>query len=323
MGGGALSSQVSRLVGKEVSKRLVKLLSSPLAREEAVVCDAKRALQMQERSTSSCNNKTLSRISKFTAFSKKFNPLPEVEEKVAHKSNKVAFTLAEVLITLGIIGIVVALTLPTVITNYQKRDIATRLKKDYSQINQVLQRINAEHGDIQIFTQSPNVFVPNYILPQYNGAKLYTTPNISNRHEKAMCYHANDPLSGANRAQYADLGKNGYISTPFMGYTTSIELPDGTCLGFNNSTTTNWANVQVFIDVNGSNKGPNILGNDLFYFSYDANTNSVKPYGYQYEETYCGTAVPNGVMHRGAGCAMKIMRDGWEIKKDYPWKGKR
>ena len=99
-----------------------------------------------------------------------------------------------------------------------------------------------------------------------------------------------------------------------------IELPDGTCLGFNSSTNISWANVQVFIDVNGSNKKPNILGKDLFYFSYDPNTNSIKPYGYQYEETYCGRAVPNGVMHRGAGCAMKIMRDNWEIKKDYPWK---
>lgn len=185
-----------------------------------------------------------------------------------------------------------------------------------------MQRINADYGDVQVFSYSPSVFVQNYILPYYNGAKLYNTPNVANRHEKAMCYHENDPLSGSGRSQYNDLGnsRGGYISTPFLGGTTSIELPDGTCLGFNSSTNISWANVQVFIDVNGSNKKPNILGKDLFYFSYDPNTNSIKPYGYQYEETYCGRAVPNGVMHRGAGCAMKIMRDNWEIKKDYPWK---
>ena len=235
---------------------------------------------------------------------------------------KIAFTLAEVLITLGIIGIVVALIMPAVVTNYQKKEIAVKLKKDYSQINQVLQRINADYGDIQVFSYSPSVFVQNYILPYYNGAKLYNTPNVANRHEKAMCYHENDPLSGSGRSQYNDLGtpRGGYISTPFLGGTVSIELPDGTCLGFNSSTNISWANVQVFIDVNGSNKKPNILGKDLFYFSYDPNTNSIKPYGYQYEETYCGKAVPNGVIHRGAGCAMKIMRDNWEIKKDYPWK---
>ena len=226
-----------------------------------------------------------------------------------------AFTLAEVLITLGIIGIVAALIMPAVITNYQKKEIAIKLKKDYSQISQVLQRINADYGDVQVFSYSPSVFVQNYILPYYNGAKLYHAP--ANNSEKAMCYHENDPLSGSGRSQYNDLDnpKWSYISTPFSGGAPSIELPDGTCLGFNSSTNISWANVQVFIDVNGSNKKPNILGKDLFFFSYDPNTNSIKPYGYQYEETYCGRAVPNGVMHIGAGCAMKIMRDNWEIKK--------
>ncbi len=44
-------------------------------------------------------------------------------------SKKAAFTLAEVLITLGIIGVVAALTIPTVITNYRKAHIATSLAK--------------------------------------------------------------------------------------------------------------------------------------------------------------------------------------------------
>lgn len=231
-----------------------------------------------------------------------------------------AFTLAEVLITLGIIGVVASLVLPSVLINYKKREIATKLKKDYSQINQVLQRINADYGDINVFTGQASVFVPKYILPYYNGAKLYRTPKVSNSHEKAMCYHPNDPLGGSKRSQYGDMGRYpGYISTPFLGGTISIELQDGTCIGFNPSSSIVWANVQVFIDVNGSNKGPNILGKDLFYFSYDANTNSIKPYGYQHKETYCGKTVPGGIGHRGAGCAMKIMRDNWEIKKDYPW----
>lgn len=43
--------------------------------------------------------------------------------------SKRAFTLAEVLITLGIIGVVAALTLPSVITNYQKKQTVEQLKK--------------------------------------------------------------------------------------------------------------------------------------------------------------------------------------------------
>ena len=46
-----------------------------------------------------------------------------------------AFTLAEVLITLGIIGVVAALTLPTLIQNHQKQVYVTQLKKAYSTIN--------------------------------------------------------------------------------------------------------------------------------------------------------------------------------------------
>ena len=42
------------------------------------------------------------------------------------------FTLAEILITLGIIGVVAAITIPGLITNYQKRSTATQLKKAYS-----------------------------------------------------------------------------------------------------------------------------------------------------------------------------------------------
>ena len=49
-----------------------------------------------------------------------------------------AFTLAEVLITLGIIGVVAAMTMPSVITNYQKKQTAAQLKKAYSIVSQAL-----------------------------------------------------------------------------------------------------------------------------------------------------------------------------------------
>ena len=51
------------------------------------------------------------------------------------KRNNLGFTLAEVLITLGIIGVVVALTMPSLIANYQKQETIARLKKVYSTIS--------------------------------------------------------------------------------------------------------------------------------------------------------------------------------------------
>lgn len=61
---------------------------------------------------------------------------------------KKAFTLAEVLITLGIIGVVAALTLPTLMANYRKHVVVTKLQKIYSVMNQAINMSNAEYGDV-------------------------------------------------------------------------------------------------------------------------------------------------------------------------------
>ena len=61
------------------------------------------------------------------------------------------FTLAEVLITLGIIGVVATMTLPTLVQNYQKRVVETRLQKFYSNINQAVQLAEVQYGDKKIW----------------------------------------------------------------------------------------------------------------------------------------------------------------------------
>lgn len=61
------------------------------------------------------------------------------------KSN--AFTLAEVLITLGIIGIVAAMTMPTLIQKNNNRVVETRLMKFYSAINQAIKMAEVDYGD--------------------------------------------------------------------------------------------------------------------------------------------------------------------------------
>ena len=48
------------------------------------------------------------------------------------------FTLAEVLLTLGIIGVVAAMTIPMLITNYQKKQVAAQLKESYSVFQQAV-----------------------------------------------------------------------------------------------------------------------------------------------------------------------------------------
>ena len=65
-----------------------------------------------------------------------------------HSTNakRVAFTLAEVLITLGIIGVVAAMTIPTLISNYKKSVVETKLKKFYSLSNQAIRLSEIDNG---------------------------------------------------------------------------------------------------------------------------------------------------------------------------------
>ena len=60
---------------------------------------------------------------------------------------KKSFTLAEVLLTLGIIGIVAAMTLPNLVGNYRKKVTVTRLQRTYTVLAQAFERSRADYGD--------------------------------------------------------------------------------------------------------------------------------------------------------------------------------
>lgn len=59
---------------------------------------------------------------------------------------KKGFTLAEVLITLGIIGVVSAMTMPSLIQSTQNKELEVRLKTTYNELNQISQRFYVDNG---------------------------------------------------------------------------------------------------------------------------------------------------------------------------------
>ena len=61
--------------------------------------------------------------------------------------SKSGFTLAEVLITLGIIGVVAAMTIPTLIERYKEQELVTRWFKFYSLLQQAIKLAEEEYGD--------------------------------------------------------------------------------------------------------------------------------------------------------------------------------
>ena len=70
---------------------------------------------------------------------------------------KAAFTLAEVLITLAIIGVVAALTIPSLVQRYQERQYVTHLKKSYAVLQNAFQMAIAEHGTLDQWGLSKTV----------------------------------------------------------------------------------------------------------------------------------------------------------------------
>ena len=76
---------------------------------------------------------------------------------------KKAFTLAEVLITLAIIGIVAALTIPSVISNYQQQEFKTGLKKAVSVLNEAIQTNIAQEGETPYENNNLYEYLPRHM----------------------------------------------------------------------------------------------------------------------------------------------------------------
>jgi prepilin-type N-terminal cleavage/methylation domain-containing protein len=89
-----------------------------------------------------------------------------------------AFTLAEVLITLAIIGVVAALTISTVVRNYQKQQTLVKLKKVFSALSNTTNLAIAEHGPITGWKVGENAtaqaavdFANTYLIPYLKVSK--------------------------------------------------------------------------------------------------------------------------------------------------------
>lgn len=183
-----------------------------------------------------------------------------------------AFTLAEVLITLGIIGVVAAMTLPALINNYQERVTVTKVKKFYSLINQAMALIVQENGELDTLG----------FYEDYEDHYIYGNPNklasLFKSHLKVLkdCGTSADCIPSLtyrvyNNSQWVNYGNN-------KAYYKMI-LADGTYLWMRTNTSTSCrsrdvmlsgiavadACGSVWIDVNGGNP-PNVIGEDAFYF---------------------------------------------------------
>ena len=228
---------------------------------------------------------------------------------------KRAFTLAEVLITLGIIGIVAALTMPALIGNYRKKQTVTQLKKVYSALYQSVQMSQIEYGDI--IDWDWNLNTENF-FDQYLG-KNFSVVKYCAKNEGCWNDDGGFMLSGAKYYDAPTKAANGDRS--------KITLSDGVFIAMRKQ---DQNHIHIVVDING-NKRPNIYGIDIFVFTLAAEKFSdnshiitapglfMYGHGLSQEEIKSNSL---GCSKNGSGlmCGEKILMDGWDIKNDYPWK---
>ena len=232
-----------------------------------------------------------------------------------------AFTLAEVLITLGIIGIVAAMTLPTLVQQNQKKVAATRLKQAYSQIYQAINMAQADYGDMKNWDVNDNY--KSSVDPDVSNMDITTV--FAEKYLKPYLKYTRTPGSYVLK----DLGYSEYKSKAGQSYWSKqaklyvIELTNGVTLfiGYNGNSEIYTLPI-IFVDINGKTK-PNVLGRDFFMFELDSiNTMKIKPVGYGYDrDDLIERCAPNPASSAGNNllCTALIFNDGWEIKNDYPW----
>ena len=189
---------------------------------------------------------------------------------------KKGFTLAEVLIVLGIVGVVAAMTLPSLYNHFKKIELHTRFNKTYSVVNQALKLTMGDLG-----------------LTSSSDFSIYWNQDKDKQNETFVEINKiwDSKFAGATLVDKQDFSRKRVYMHDFWGnlwpYANSwpvnatfpdknyLILPDGAMvsrLGYDgNVAYQSSLALVIFFDTNGPYKGPNRIGYDMFYYYGDGN----------------------------------------------------
>ena len=215
---------------------------------------------------------------------------------------KHAFTLAEVLVTLGIIGVVSAMTIPSLTQSWQKQAYAAQLKKTYSQLAQAAAMAIQEEYAVSldeskyVGKEGGKEFLRKYLKIVNDCGTSYTP-----------CF--------ARKYKNIDGSENNNLARPDLVITTA----DGVSISMLNywyfgARHYDHDCLSLIVDINGQ-KGPNVVGRDLFYIEVYSDGKVAESYDDEYRSLYrSGDAKQScieGWGYAGLGCLTNIMNNGW------------
>lgn len=217
---------------------------------------------------------------------------------------KTGFTLAEVLITLGIIGIVAAMTLPALINNHKHKELQTALNKEYSVIQQALLLMQANDGNVITAENWSSQSFKREFMKYFKVIK-----DCGTGCNPADCvYNTGFDAEKIRQENYKSYNKRTEIWSGFLDDGQFITA-DGAMYFIENTASSN--KIFISVDVNGYKKRPNLWGHDLFTFELMSN-GKILPMGanatsFTDENTYCSKN--SSSRENGISCAYKALTD--------------
>lgn len=231
--------------------------------------------------------------------------------------NKKGFTLAEVLITLGVIGLVAALTLPSMYNNYQKALIGKTLARSVELVEQGMLNIRQE---AQLNSETGDTFETLSSIKKsdlgLSGSSYITDSNAFYNSTKSFLGIENSDYDVTNISAFA-----GNLDTNLKSLYTAYKFNKlNAIVAFQNKTGTTTSNdsiiSRIIIDANGAAK-PNTFGKDVFIFGL-TNSGTLIPAGTQKYADFDSKIPADGCsgssVGNGTACAARVMADKWEIK---------
>jgi len=228
---------------------------------------------------------------------------------------KNAFTLAEVLITLTIIGVIAALTIPNLMSKYQKHVWVTKLHKCYNKIITGNTLIVQNAIELPYYGEDRNEFdervkILEETFEQGSGGIA------CGEHLNKGCKYTNyktrknlDKKLDGTADNWSRTSRDGFLFANQYGFS----YPDGSVITMMfNTFNAYWYDIagknllfSFAVDVNGA-QGPNQIGRDIFVFERPNNSYTIRPYGID-NPSDCEKG------KEGYTCAARIIKDGWKM----------
>lgn len=206
---------------------------------------------------------------------------------------KNAFTLAEVLITLGIIGVVAASTIPNIVKKYRVKVLEAQFKVAYNTI------INANN---KMYADDPGMFSTIGGPGEEGWAWTRKYGQLLPKYYKVMKYV--DKNEFKNTPMYTSNGHAHNYKDKFLIYFSPVILTNGMLITI---TTTTLGNLCIYFDTNGPYKGPNRYGYDLFMLTILPNgkLSNIRP-----SDAYCSFRKSAATWYvQGIDCSYWAIRD--------------